>query len=278
MANPALNEQTFKKARQEDQAGWAAVTATGAGRGADGTVWNPPVDDGPISPYRTSVMTMSGTVTATAVMFVVLLTTAAFGWNAVARPVEGEIRLPGWVLPVLLGALGVAILTVFKPKLARFTGILYAALEGLVVGAISRMYELQWNGIVVQAAGATVAVFASMLFLYATRVIKVTDRFRRIVIGATVGVMIFYGISLLLSLFGATPPFINSPSAFGIGFSLIVVGIAAMNLALDFDLIERGVQAGAPRYMEWYSGFGLMVTVVWLYLEILRLLSKLRER
>jgi uncharacterized YccA/Bax inhibitor family protein len=114
--------------------------------------------------------------------------------------------------------------------------------------------------------------------MYSLRIIKVTDRFRRIVIGATLGVALFYGVSLLMSLFGATPPFIQSTSLFGIGFSFLVAGLAAFNLALDFDFIERGSKQGMPESTEWYAAFGVMVTVVWLYLEILRLLSKLRER
>jgi uncharacterized YccA/Bax inhibitor family protein len=185
---------------------------------------------------------------------------------------------PGWILlPVFVG-LGLAILTVVKPHLARITAPLYALAEGFFVGSISKVYNGVWDGIVVQAAGATIAVFAVMLGLYTLRVIRVTDRFRKVVIGATLGVFALYFVSMLFSLFGHTPSFINRPSAFGIIFSVVVAGIAAFNLALDFDIIERGAAAGAPKYMEWYGAFGLLVTVVWLYLEMLRLLSKLRSR
>ena len=278
MPNPALNEKNWNKAASDDQAGWAAG---GAGTvDATATTYHPPIDDGPISPIRTGVMTMGGAMSATGVLFVVLLATAVVGWNSVETGVEGSVGsvdFPGWLFLPLFGALGVAILTIVKPKWARFTGLLYAALEGLVLGAISRVYDAQWNGIVVQAILLTAAVFGGMLFMYATRIIKVTDRMRRMVIVATFGVVVVYGVSLIASLFGAEISFINGASAFSIAFSVLIVGIAAFNLMLDFDFIERGAQAGLPKYMEWYAGFGLMVTLVWLYLEILRLLSKLRN-
>jgi uncharacterized YccA/Bax inhibitor family protein len=165
----------------------------------------------------------------------------------------------------------------FKPHLARFTGPLYALLEGLVLGAISRVYEEQWNGIVLQAVVITVLVLGAMAFLYATRIIKVTDRMRRIVIGATLALAAFYLISLLASLVGLTVPLIWDAGPFGILFSVAVCGLAAFNLALDFDLAERGVQEGLPKEMEWFCGFALMVSLVWLYLEVLRLLGKIRN-
>ena len=134
------------------------------------------------------------------------------------------------------------------------------------------------DGIVLQAVGITLGVFVVMLVLYRTGVIRVTDKMRRTVIGATMGVAVFYGISFLMSLFGANISFLNSSSLISICFSLLVAGLAAMNLALDFDFIERGEQSGLPKYFEWYAAFGLLVTMVWLYLEILRLLAKLRDR
>ena len=159
----------------------------------------------------------------------------------------GQVQIPGWLFIPLLAAVGVAFLTVFSPELARFTGPVYAILEGLVLGAISRVYEEQWNGIVLQAVAITVFVLAAMAFLYATRIIKVTDRFRRIVVGAMLGLFVFYGISLLLSLFSVSVPLIWDSGPFGILFSVAVCGLAAFNLALDFDLAERGVQAGLPK-------------------------------
>jgi uncharacterized YccA/Bax inhibitor family protein len=139
------------------------------------------------------------------------------------------------------------------------------------------MYESFQDGIVVQAIGATLSVFLVMLVLYRTRIIKVTDKFRRAVIFATLGIMVLYGVSFLMSLFGASISFINSPSLLGIGFSVLVCGIASLNLALDFDRIERGVQGNMPKDYEWVAALGLLVTLVWLYLEMLRLLSKLRN-
>jgi uncharacterized YccA/Bax inhibitor family protein len=164
-----------------------------------------------------------------------------------------------------------------KPALAKFLGPVYAIGYGFAVGAISKGYETFQDGIVVQAVGATISIFFVMLVLYRTRIIKVTDKFRRTVIFSTLGIMVLYGVSFLMSLFGAEISFINSPSLIGIGFSVLVCGIASMNLALDFDRIEKGVQMGLPKAYEWVCALGLLVTLVWLYLEMLRLLSKLRQ-
>ncbi|MDQ1422979.1 MAG: hypothetical protein QOD72_477 [Acidimicrobiaceae bacterium] len=273
MANPVLSDKAFKQqvAADDSRAGWAAPET------AAPTVWNAPVTDGPITPYRTGVMTIGGTVSATAVLFALLLVTAVWGWT-ITKTDSVNPSFPGWILLPVFAGLGLAILTVFKPHLSRITAPLYALAEGFFVGAISKVYNGVWNGIVVQAAGATIAVFAVMLALYSLRIIRVTERFRKVVIGATLGVAVMYLGSMLFSLFGHTPSFINQPSALGIIVSVVVSGIAAFNLALDFDIIERGSAAGAPKYMEWYGAFGLLVTVVWLYLELLRLLSKLRSR
>jgi hypothetical protein len=171
-----------------------------------------------------------------------------------------------------------AIFLHFKPTLAKFVAPIYALAEGLFLGVISRFYDEQYNGIVVQAVGATLAVFAVMLFLYRTRIIKVTDRFRRNVIMASMGLMLFYGISIIMRLFGVSVPFINDASPLGIAFSVVAAGLATMMLAVDFDQIERGAKAGWPKGMEWYCAFGLLATLIWLYLEILRLLAKLNRR
>ncbi|MBA3605512.1 MAG: Bax inhibitor-1/YccA family protein, partial [Acidimicrobiia bacterium] len=165
----------------------------------------------------------------------------------------------------------------FKPAWAKFLGPIFALAQGFFVGAISRAYESLYNGIVVQAAGATIAVFAVMLVLYRTNIIKVTDRFRRVIVGATLGVMALYLVSIVLNLFGSGIGFIREPSALGIGFSVFVCVLAAMNLALDFDFIEKGSKMGLSKDYEWVAATGLIVTIVWLYLEILRLLAKLRE-
>jgi uncharacterized YccA/Bax inhibitor family protein len=275
MANPVLNDKVFQSATAaETNAGWAAP--------ASETVYHEPITDGPISPYtpvRAGAMTIGGTVAATGVLLVLLCAAGAVGWNLVKLDAAGEVEsFPGWIIVALLGGLGLAFLTAFKPHLARFTAPVYAIAQGLVVGAISHIYNAQWDGIVIQAVGATIGVFVVMLALYGLRIIRVTDRFRRIVIGATFGVLLLYGVSLLFSLFGHTPSFIYDASFLGIGLSVLVAGIAAFNLALDFDIIERGAKAGAPRYMEWYGAFALLVTIVWLYLELLRLLSRFRSR
>lgn len=270
MANPTLNDSVFKRVRTEEGgAGWAAPDAS--------TQYFPPINDGPISPYRTEGMTIGGAATATGVLFVLLLVGGAFGWSATKVSAD-TVEIPAWIIAPALAAFVLAIVSFFKPKIARFTSPFYAVLEGLFLGAISRAYEAQWDGLVLQAVLATAGVFAAMLFLYSTKVIKVTDRFRRVIIGATMGVAVLYLVALVARLFGGDLAFINSPSAFGIIFSVVVAGVAAFNLALDFDMIERQANAGAPKYMEWYCALGLMVTIVWLYLELLRLLSKLRER
>ena len=179
-------------------------------------------------------------------------------------------------LGIVLGFVAV-IVAMRKPNLAKILGPVYALAYGFAVGAISKGYETFYDGIVVQAVLATASVFMVMLVLYRTRIIKVTDKFRRTVIFATIGIMVLYGVSFLMSLFGASISFINSPSLLGIGFSVLVCGIAAMNLALDFDRIERGVNARMPKDYEWVSALGLLVTLVWLYLELLRLLSILNR-
>lgn len=276
MANPVLNEKLLK--REARVGGGASAGAAGWAAPDPGSVRGP-IDDGPISPYRTAVdsMSLGGTVTATGVLFVILLIAAAVGWSAVEAS-EFDVSIPWWVWVGPIVGLGVVILSYFKPHLARFTAPVYAVAEGVFVGAISHLYESQWNGVVVQAAGATVAVTGVMLFLHTSRILRVTDRFRRMVVSATIGLAVFYGVSLLISLFGATPPFLQSTSIFGIGFSIFAAGLAALNLSLDFDMIEKGIAMRAPKYMEWFCAQALMVTIVWLYLELLRLLSKLRER
>jgi uncharacterized YccA/Bax inhibitor family protein len=278
MPNPVLNDKVFQEAAAstEAEAGWAAPEPSTEG------VYHPPINDGPVTPYRSvreGVMTVGGTAAAAGVLIVLLGITAVVGWNLVKLDANGEVSsFPGWLLLPMFGALGVAFLTAFKPHLARWTAPLYALAMGLVVGAISHIYDAQWNGIVLQAVGATVGVFVVMLALYGLRIIRVTDRFRRIVIGATVGILLLYGVSLLFSLFGHTPSFLYDSSAFGILLSVFIAGVAAFNLALDFDVIERGVKAGAPKEMEWFGAFGLTVTLIWLYLELLRLFARLRSR
>ncbi len=261
MANALLERGIGREADQRP--GWAAPTGVAV----------PPRREADVRP-----MTMGGVASATTVLFVILLATGAVGWWSVDPAPPGETEIPGWFLPAILGGFVVSMVAFFRPNLARFLAPVYAAIEGFVLGAISHVYENQWDGIVVQAVMLTAIVFAVMLFLYGTRIVRVTERMRRVVIGATIGIMIFYGISLLLRIFDVSMPLIWDAGPFGILFSLFVCGLAAFNLMLDFDLIERGARQGLPRAMEWFCALGLMVSIVWLYLEILRLLAKLRQR
>ncbi len=278
MANPILNEKAFNEAGKAGYAsgGW------GPPQGSGGPVTGTRMSDGPISDWDSRRMTVEGTVSATGVLFIVLLAAGVFGWSLVEtqETSAGEVvtAFPSWIIGAVLLGFGMVVLMRFKPQWAKYLGFGYAVVEGIVVGAISHSYEVYQNGIVIQAVGATIAVFAVMLFLYRTRIIKVTNRMRRIVVGATMGIMVFYGISLLINLFGGNVGFLNSTSPLSIGFSFLVAGLAAFNLALDFDFIDRGVKQGLPKQMEWVAAVGLMVTIVWLYLEILRLLSKLNRR
>jgi uncharacterized YccA/Bax inhibitor family protein len=271
-SNPALNDKVFEQARAgaatEAAPGWAAgqtLEDTYAAPAYRGTVAG---DD---------LMTLNGVMWSSTALLVLLAVAGVFGWSSVERTVD-TVAVPGWLLLGVLGGFGVAMVTIFKPKLARFTAPVYALVEGLVLGAISAVYDAQYDGIVLQAVALTFAVFAVMLFLYATRVIKVTDKLRMGIVAATGAIMVVYAVNLLLSLFDKNMPFLHSSGAMGIGISLVIVGVAAFNLLLDFDFVERGVEAGAPRYMEWYAAFGLLVTLVWLYLELLRLLAKLQRR
>jgi uncharacterized YccA/Bax inhibitor family protein len=278
MANPILNEKSFSKVMQRSagEAGWAAPQA---GQQSSSHVFRAPINDGPVSPYKSvDVMTASGTASAALLLMLLLVASAMFGWSSVSESLDGAVTFPGWAMAGALFGFVCAIVLTFKPKLARVLAPVYAIAEGVFVGAISKVFNTAYDGIVIQAVGITLGVFVTMLVLYRTGVIRVTDKMRRTIIGATMGIAIFYGVSLLLSLFGMNISFFNSSSPMSIGFSFIVAGLAAMNLALDFDFIERGEKAGLPKYMEWYAAFGLMVTIVWLYLEILRLLAKLRDR
>jgi len=259
MANPALNDKTFAPERLRTLNAPAAST-TDAG-----------------APPWLDRMTLDGVVLRALILFPIVLATGWLGWQSVDRTELGG-EVPGWLLPVLLVAFVVSLVTIFRPRVSPYTAPVYAAAEGLVLGAVSALYEIRYEGIVLQAVMLTGAVFAIMLALYSKRIVKVDDRFRRGVIAATLAVMVVYLVSMVLRLFGGEVPFIHEAGAIGILFSLVVVGIASANLLLDFDLIERGVAAGAPKWMEWYAAFGLLVTLVWLYLELLRLLSKLRSR
>jgi uncharacterized YccA/Bax inhibitor family protein len=267
-SNPALNDKAFKRV-SESTAGWAAGTDQ-MEEAYQSPSYQPPATDH-------ATMTVNGTVWATGALLVVLVAAGVYGWNSVETS-GTEIRLPGWAFLVVFGALGVALLTIFKPNLARFTAPVYALLEGAFLGAISAAYNAAFDGIVLQAIGLTIGVFAVMLFLFATRIIAVTDKLRMGIVAATGAVLLMYLVNMVLSLFNSSVPFLHDSSFVGIAISLVIVAVAAFNLLLDFDFVERGVAAGAPKQTEWYAAFGLLVTIVWLYLEVLRLLSKLQGR
>jgi uncharacterized YccA/Bax inhibitor family protein len=227
-------------------------------------------------------MTIQGTASATAVLLVLLSAAAVVGWQStdivIAPTGESFAQPPGWLMVTFFGAIGLGFLAAFKPLWARFLGPVYALAMGTALGAISKVYNTEFDGIVLQAVGLTIGVFAMMLVLYATGTVRVTDKLRKGIFAATGAICLVYLATFVARLFGSDIPMIHDAGIVGIGFSLLVVGIASANLLLDFDFIERGVKMGAPRYMEWYGAFGLMVSLVWLYLELLRLLSKLRSR
>ena len=267
MANPILNDKTWNKAARDP--GWAAP---------DPDTRRTPITDGPISGWHSQVMTVGGTISATGVLMVVLLAAAVVGWQT-GPDNQGDARgFPALALVGILVGFACAIAIYFRPMWAKFLGPVYAVGEGFFLGVISKAYEGYQHGIVIQAVGATLGVFAVMLVLYRTQIIKVTDRFRRIVIMATMGLMVFYLFSFILNLFGGGVSFLHSTSLLSIGFSIFAATLAAMNLAIDFDFIEKGSKQGLPKGMEWFAAFALVITLVWLYLELLRLLSKLQRR
>jgi uncharacterized YccA/Bax inhibitor family protein len=222
-------------------------------------------------------MTLQGTVNKTGVLLICAVATAAWTWNLFLHS-----HSPQTVMPLaLLGGIGgliVAMVTIFKKQWAGITAPIYALLEGLVLGSISAMLEVRFPGIAIQAVSLTFGTLVILLLAYRSGLIAVTEKFRLGVIAATGGIALFYIVEIVLGFFGIHFTAVNGSGAIGIGFSIFVVIIAALNLVLDFDFIETGVRVGAPKYMEWYGAFGLMVTLIWLYFEILRLLSKIRSR
>ncbi|MBU2540813.1 MAG: Bax inhibitor-1/YccA family protein [Candidatus Omnitrophica bacterium] len=237
-ANPALNTNAFKAVRRLDAA---------------------------------TSMTINGTVNRTFILLFLLVMSANFVWQRAAQA-------SGLMILGLIGGFIVAMVTVFKKEWAPVTAPVYALLEGLALGGISAIFEMQYPGIVIQAVFLTFATLFSLLFAYKSGLIKVSENFKLGVVAATGGIALVYFATIILGFFGVSIPFIHSSGPIGIGFSLFVVVIAALNLVLDFDFIEQGSKLGAPKYMEWYGAFGLTVTLIWLYIEILRLLVKSRRR
>jgi uncharacterized YccA/Bax inhibitor family protein len=249
-SNPALGENTFRN-----------VSGGGYGGIVDAT----------------NRMTLNGTVNKTGVLLVCAIATAAWTWHVFLQSHDMADVAP-LMIGGMLGGFVFALVTIFKKEWSPVTAPIYALLEGLVLGGLSSLLEVRYPGIAIEAVSLTFGTLLVLLLIYSTGVIKVTQKFRIGIFAATGAIALFYLLEMVLGMFGIQFAAINGSGVIGIGFSLLVVSIAALNLVLDFDFIERGVQAGAPKYMEWYGAFGIMVTLVWLYLEILRLLSKMRSR
>ncbi len=222
-------------------------------------------------------MTVQGTVNKTGILLLCAVATAAWTWNIFLHSRSPQAVAP-MALVGVIGGLIFAFATIFKKTWAPVTAPIYALLEGLVLGSISAILEVRFPGIAIQAVSLTFGTMVALLLAYRSGMIRVTDKFRLGIVAATGGIAVFYVIEIILGFFGVHFTAVNGSGAIGIGFSIFVVIIAALNLVLDFDFIESGARAGAPKYMEWYGAFGLMVTLIWLYFEILRLLSKLRSR
>lgn len=227
---------------------------------------------------RTEQMTVQGVVTKTALALLLVLLSAGYTWMKFYQSGGQAASISIFLWVGMIGGLILAIATAIKNEWAPVTTPFYALFEGLFIGGISAILEASFPGIVIQAAGLTFGTLASMLVLYQTGIIKATEGFKMGVFAATGGIAIVYFITIILSFFGVNVPAIYGNGWMGIGFSLFVVAIAALNFIIDFDFIEQSANRGVPKYMEWYGAFALMVTLIWLYVEFLRLLSKLRER
>jgi uncharacterized YccA/Bax inhibitor family protein len=223
-------------------------------------------------------MTVRGTLNKFGFMFLMVMGTAYYSWKEYAQ--GGNVQPLIW--GGALGGFVVALVIMFKKEWAPYLAPLYALLQGLFLGAVSAFYNeafaTKMPNIVMNAVGLTFGTAIAMYFLYSFKIIQATQKFKAIIFTATAGIAIFYLIAMVMRMFGVQMAFLHEGSTMGIGFSLVVVAIAALNLILDFDMMEQGAAAGAPKYMEWYGAFGLMVTIVWLYLEIIRLLSKIAGR
>ena len=222
-------------------------------------------------------MTIQGTVNKTIALLLLLVLSASWTWRLAYTP-EGQQALMPWMLGGIFGGLVVALILVFKKTWAPVLAPAYALLEGLALGGISAVFEIRYPGIVIQAVGLTFGTLFALLLAYKSGLIRATENFKLGVVAATGGIFVFYLVTMVLGFFSIRIPSIHESGMIGIGFSLFVVVVAALNLVLDFDFIEVGARQGAPHYMEWYGSFGLLVTLVWLYLEILRLLAKTRSR
>jgi uncharacterized YccA/Bax inhibitor family protein len=221
-------------------------------------------------------MTVAGTVNKAFLLLVVLMGTALWPWSQYLSGHTAAIGAP--LMIGIVGGLVLALIISFKATTAPYLAVPYAACEGLAIGAMSALLEHRYPGIAIQAVALTFSVLAVMLLAYKSGLIRATQRFRAIVVSATGAIMLLYLVSMVLGLFHVSVPFMYNSSPLSLGISLVIIAVAALNLVLDFDMIETGAAQGVPRYMEWYGAFGLLVTLVWLYLEILRFLAKARDR
>ena len=223
------------------------------------------------------VMTLQGTVNRIAVLLALVFAGATFTWWRFNSTGDfASVALFFW--GGLVGAFVLGIILPFKKQWAQYLAVVYAVLEGLALGGLSAMMDASYPGIAFEALLLTFGILAVLLLVYSLRIIRATENFKLIIVSATGGIALYYVVSLVLSIFGIRAPLIHDNSWLGIGFTLVVVVIAALNLVVDFDFIEQGAEKRAPKYMEWYGAFGILVTLVWLYIELLRLLSKLRSR
>ncbi len=218
-------------------------------------------------------MSLNGTIWKTAISLAILFLGAFWSWRVVPAAASNV-----WLIGGSLGGFVLALIISFNPKTAPYLTPIYAGLEGLLLGTISSYFDARYPGLAAQAVCLTAVTAAVMLVTYRTGLIRPTEKFRSVIVIATISICAIYFIDFILGMFGRGIPLSTSNGIFGILFSAFVVGIAALNLILDFGFIEEGSQRGLPKYMEWYGAFALMVTLVWLYLEILRLLSKLQSR
>ena len=250
LENPALNERSFQRGIEEAGA-------------------------------ETRTMSASGTYAITGLLFVIVVAAAAFGFSQVEIvSVDGrqEALTPAWTWLVFLLTFIVGIVGAFAYRAAPITSVLYALGEGSLLGIASRYYDLRFEGIVSQALLATLCVFLAVYLLYSLRIVKVTSRFATLVVAATGAFVLLYLVAWLLSLLGVDLRFLYAPTPLGIGISVLIVILGALNLTLDFDFIEKAAEAGAPRYMQWYAAFGLMLSLIWIYVYVLRLIALLRSR
>jgi len=231
--------------------------------------------EAPRQGVREEAMTIAGTVNKAAILLAVVVVAGFAPWRLVQTDPAAALNLL-WL--GLVGGLVTALAIIFKKPWAGPLAPVYAACEGLALGALSTVFERAYPGIVFQAVALTIGTLATMLVIYRTGAIKATENFKRGVIAATGAIALVYLATFVLRLFGIPVTFMHSAGPIGIAISMVIVVVAALNLVLDFDLVERGAAGGAPKYMEWYAAFGLLVTLVWLYLEILRLLGRLNRR